>query len=164
MNRSLIRFALAGLVAATAATGCDPVWVMQRTSGEQIHVMTVEEVPAPNPDHVARLEVVEAARERGVRLRATGFEPGWLLELYAIGGEGLFVGDYGDFSVEFSTPAPRSGGEGIRIFEPVTDDGRPLTIIVREEPCVEPSGVELPYTVTIIYDNRTFEGCGEPLG
>ncbi|MHB1169991.1 MAG: COG3650 family protein, partial [Longimicrobiales bacterium] len=106
--------------------------------------------------------VWEGARERGVRFRAVGQEPGWLIEVTPQ--QQIHVlADYGEITFD----APWS--------EPVRDDDGTLTyltstaahtvrIVVREIPCSDTmSGEEFPLAVVLELDERALYGCGRML-
>lgn len=106
--------------------------------------------------------VWEAARDRGVRFRAVGQEPGWLVEVTPH--QQIHVlADYGEITFD----APWS--------EPVRDDDGTLTyltstaehtvrVVVREIPCTDTmSGEEFPLAVVLELDERALYGCGRML-
>jgi putative lipoprotein len=105
---------------------------------------------------------IRDARARGVEFRASGNEPGWVLEMFA--DRLVFVGDYG--ATRASTPRPalqEQPGSGERAYAAVTEAHR-LTVRVRRAPCVDTmSGEQFEASVEVELDGRPYRGCGREL-
>jgi len=94
-----------------------------------------------------------AAGDTPMLFRATGNEPGWLLEIRAA--EMTLLADYGERRLTVPTPAPETIPGGRRY---VTQG---LTATVLDTLCVDGmSGRPNPQTVTIVFDGRELSGCG----
>lgn len=101
------------------------------------------------------------AKLRGVAFRATGQEPGWLLEI-TNGEEILLVTDYGSSRAEMPYVEPIVSQEERRT-EYVLED-YDTTIEIRGERCTDSmSGEEFEVTVTIKQTDRELRGCGRAL-
>ena len=111
-------------------------------------------------DH--RASLWEDAKLRGVSYRATGNEPGWVLEIGA--GGVAFEYDYGASRVEFPP------------LEPVVDAGRRETryagasrdhaieVLIEGSDCRDSmSGESFASRVLVTLDGRDFHGCGRAL-
>lgn len=105
-----------------------------------------------------RLSLIEDARNRGVRLRATGNEPGWVLEIGP--GEGGRLDDqYGTVRRVFEQLSQTAGG----LYEG-RSGGTRLRIEVRDEPCIDDmSGQTFAVRVHLTVNGETRRGCGEQL-
>lgn len=110
------------------------------------------------------LDVWAQARQQGVDFRATGNEPGWVLEIRD--GESIvLVADYGSSRYEIARPEtavdPLSGGRVIR------SAGSPagFEVILIDQTCSDDMSGELfPTTVLLKLDEQQLRGCGRPLG
>jgi membrane-bound inhibitor of C-type lysozyme len=103
--------------------------------------------------------LLEAARLRGVTLRATGNEPGWLLEA----GPGSRLGfsyDYGNHQLELNDARPLEEGDGL-----VAGDGeRRLEVRIEPGPCLDTmSDQSFPLRVEVRLDGERYSGCGTRL-
>ena len=89
--------------------------------------------------------------------RATGNEPGWLLE---IGDQDLILlTNYGENRLAAPTPAPERTSDG-QIYV-ATVDGQSLTVTISAQLCADTmSGMPHPNTVTVLLDGETLRGCG----
>lgn len=99
----------------------------------------------------------QAARLRGVRLRAIGQEPGWVVEI----GPDLLVAllDYGARILRSPAAAPPEEGEATA--RAIRTDGGPLVVRAEEEPCRDAmSGERFALTVRIEFEGRRLRGCG----
>jgi putative lipoprotein len=113
-------------------------------------------------DRVGGAELEAAAR--GVRLRALGNEPGWVLEL-APGGV-RWVTDYGTRSLRFGPPERSEDPAASQHWwtaAPVDGDGAPLRVAVAPGPCHDAAGRPFPLTVTVHHEGRRHPGCGRSL-
>ena len=98
------------------------------------------------------------ARERGVTFRATGNEPGWILEIVR-GGETTLVTDYGESRYRFATPEPEMSGD--RIFYESHSEPVNIVIELARTPCRDGmSGFPFQATVRISVDGKDYRGCG----
>jgi uncharacterized membrane protein len=97
------------------------------------------------------------ARARGVVFRATGQEPGWLLE---IDDERLLlVLDYGTDTIRAGVPAPVPYEDG-RYYR-IETAARPVSIAITDTPCQDTmSGERFPSAVEVEVDGRRLVGCG----
>ena len=97
-----------------------------------------------------------AAAESGLRARAAGNEPGWLLEV-SPDGEMHALLDYGEREHIFEAGSSESGAGGMRI---VSADGRATAEFVAE-PCADSmSGQRFPMRVTLGVGDDRYSGCG----
>ena len=103
----------------------------------------------------------QAARLRGVRFRALGQEPGWLLEIIP-DQKLIFISDYGqDTLTTQQYQLQKSDGE--RIYSAEVEN-RSLNVSAKENRCTDiMSGFEFPKTVTVSLDDKTYSGCGQSL-
>lgn len=103
----------------------------------------------------------EEARRRGIDFRATGNEPGWILELD--GQRRLtLVTDYGQRRIQAHVPAadPRLEWATYRSSSANHD----LTVTVQRHPCRDSmSGQQFPASVSVTLDGVTYQGCGRRL-
>jgi len=103
--------------------------------------------------------LVADARERGVRYRGTGNEPGWMVEI-GPGTRLTYVTMFGEERHEFTTITERDGEEsGVRVFIADTDKG-PLKVTVAQETCLDDmSGDEFDHRMVVEWDEETRRGC-----
>ena len=89
--------------------------------------------------------------------RATGNEPGWLLE---IGDQNLtLLTNYGENRLAAPTPVPTTTN-GINQYA-IDVDGQNLTVTIAARLCLDTmSGMPHPHTVTVSLDDENLEGCG----
>lgn len=104
---------------------------------------------------------VEAASDAAVDpgpviARASGFEPGWLLEVDAA--RIRFEYDYGERAATVPL-VERLEEQGAQVFEGRTGDSRLRARFVGT-PCTAPSGRPMPETVVVQFESRTWHGCG----
>ncbi|WP_375056029.1 YbaY family lipoprotein [Zobellella sp. DQSA1] len=130
------------------------VWSKGNTAllevGEQSYSDCVE-------DRAAGLR--EEARLRGVTLRATGNEPGWLLEV-STGQQIRFSYNYGEHQLVLPNPETLDDDAGYRA---ASADHR-LEVSVSQEGCQDDmSGEEFPYRVVVTLDGQDYRGCGSKL-
>lgn len=102
----------------------------------------------------------QGAKARGVRFRATGQEPGWLLDLQADGRMDIET-DYGEAVYRFPPVEPETdAGSGRTVYRIETEANR-ATIVIEDEPCRDAmSGWPFEATVRMDLDGREYEGCG----
>jgi len=104
----------------------------------------------------------QAARE-GVDFRATGNEPGWLLEIRE-GDSLVLMADYGTRRYEIVSPRPEiDQASGGRLFrQPGTPEA--FEVVLIDEPCRDDmSGESFPTTVRLRLGERHLRGCGRSL-
>jgi len=99
------------------------------------------------------------ARRRGATLRATGNEPGWVLE---IGPERLFLLlDYGATLLEFPAAPPEEAADGAGRVWRSRAGGRSLEALVEHRPCADDmSGEAFDHAVRLVLDGSVLRGCG----
>jgi uncharacterized membrane protein len=118
--------------------------------------------PSGEGDGHRRRTIMEDARARGVEFRATGNEPGWVLELF--GDRIVFAGDYG--ARRLTTPRPpRQVGSatGEEVYVAATPTER-MTVRIRPRPCVDTmSGQQHGTAVEVELDDKAYRGCGDVL-
>ena len=93
-------------------------------------------------------------------LRATGNEPGWLLEL--AGGELRLVLDYGETRI--TAPAPEPLHENALTRYRLDLDDTSIEMTLRQGPCTDTmTGMPHPYDAVLRIDERELHGCaGDP--
>lgn len=99
------------------------------------------------------------AKARGVRFRAIGQEPGWILDIRGDGGIDVQA-DYGEtvFSLPPSEPVAGPGG---RTVYRVEGEAHRVMIVIADMPCRDAmSGWPYESTVSMILDGREYRGCG----
>jgi uncharacterized membrane protein len=126
--------------------------------------MLEREGSAPLQCREARYESLLAdARERGVRYRGRGNEPGWTVEI----GPGTrieFVTDYGQQRRTFDA-ASESGSEtaGARVFRAEHGSQR-IKVSVTTEPCTDDMSDErFAERMIVEFGGRTYRGCATAL-
>jgi predicted AlkP superfamily pyrophosphatase or phosphodiesterase/heat shock protein HslJ/uncharacterized membrane protein len=105
------------------------------------------------PDAARAQAAPDVADPAPVLFRATGNEPGWLLEIR----EAVITlaADYGERRLTVPTPAPEVG-PGRRRYA-----SQGLAVTILETLCVDGmSGRPNPQTVTVLFDGRELRGCG----
>jgi len=109
-----------------------------------------------------RRSIAEDARARGVEIRASGNEPGWVLELFA--DRMVFVGAYGAQRVTASrAEGANIGPPEAAVYTGIAGNHR-LTARVLPGPCFDTmSGEQFESTVQVELDGKTYRGCGEAL-
>ncbi|MDZ7621957.1 MAG: META domain-containing protein [Candidatus Competibacteraceae bacterium] len=89
--------------------------------------------------------------------RATGNEPGWLLEIGDQ--ETTLLTNYGENRLAAPTPVPERTSDG-QIYV-ANIDGQSLTVTISAQLCADTmSGMPHPNTVTVLLDGETLRGCG----
>lgn len=105
----------------------------------------------------------EHAKLGGVDFRAVGNEPGWYLELKKFG-HSVFVADYGQRRYEFAAPAPMIEQQGRVATYRIQANEHELIIVLQGQRCRDSmSGEPFETTVTVIFDDKEYQGCGRPL-
>ena len=102
------------------------------------------------------------ARERGVRYRGIGNEPGWTVEV----GPGTrleFVTNYGEEKHAFETTAVDGDGAGQRVFVAGPDAER-IEVTVTEDACADDmSGERFTHRMRVVFGGKTYQGCATAL-
>lgn len=105
----------------------------------------------------------DAARQRGVEFRATGQEPGWMLEVDQQAMIFLEL-DYGSERVFFPPVDPARDTERGLITWHSRSGEQAITIIARTEMCQDiMSGEIFEQRVSVVLGDRTLTGCGRAL-
>ena len=106
--------------------------------------------------------VWEGARLRGVDFRATGNEPGWLLEIHD-GDSLVFAMDYGARRIATPAPPPEQPRPGTQVYR-ITTEAHTATVTLEDRACADTMADEtFPATVTLVLDGATYHGCGRAL-
>jgi heat shock protein HslJ/membrane-bound inhibitor of C-type lysozyme len=91
------------------------------------------------------------------RFRATGNEPGWLLDI--TGAKMTLLADYGKKRIEVPTPRPETSA-GLRRYTS-NYGGKDLTVSIFERRCTDTmSGMQHPNAVVVVFEGKTLHGCG----
>jgi putative lipoprotein len=103
------------------------------------------------------------AKARGVRFRALGQEPGWILDVREDGAIDVEA-DYGEAVYHLPPADPAvDPGAGRTIYHIETEAHR-ATIVIDDEPCRDAmSGWPYETTVSLTLDGREYRGCGRRL-
>jgi putative lipoprotein len=103
--------------------------------------------------------LVADARERGVRYRGTGNEPGWMVEI-GPGTRLTYVTLYGEERHDFANVSESDGADsGVRVFIADTDKG-PFKVTVATETCQDDmSGEEFDHRMVVEWGDETRRGC-----
>ena len=105
----------------------------------------------------------EHAKLEGVDFRAVGNEPGWYLELKK-GDSVVFVADYGQRRYEFDTPAPIIDQRARVTTYRIQTNEHELIIVIKGQRCLDSmSGEPFETSVTAIFGDTKYQGCGRPL-
>lgn len=105
----------------------------------------------------------EDARLRGVRYRAVGNEPGWVLE---IGPDDRldWTTSYGEERHLFAGAIETAAGAGTgRIYTATNDAGDAIAVTVRDEPCTDDAGIAYLRSATVEFGGGTLRGCAVKL-
>ena len=103
----------------------------------------------------------EQARLDGVRFRALGNEPGWILEIAEDSGIDL-VTDYGQTRLRFDRPTRSDPAEGTIRYDAQGDDR--ISVVLTFDTCHDDmSGEPYPVRAEIRLRGRTYRGCGRQL-
>ena len=103
--------------------------------------------------------LVADARERGVRYRGTGNEPGWMVEI-GPGTRLTYVTLYGEERHDFANVSESDGEDsGVRVFIADTDKG-PFKVTVATAACQDDmSGDEFDHRMVVEWGDETHRGC-----
>jgi uncharacterized membrane protein len=102
------------------------------------------------------------ARERGVRYRGTGNEPGWLVEIGP--GERIeFVTAFGQERHSFDSATESAGDGNARVFN-ATHGDQPIQVTVSAGSCMDDmSGAAFDHVVRVEFGGQSHRGCGTAL-
>jgi putative lipoprotein len=98
------------------------------------------------------------AADRGVTFRATGNEPGWILEM-GNEGETVLIVDYGEKRHRFATAEPARAGD--RLVYKSSAGSADIAIEIERKPCRDGmSGFPFQATVQVRAEGKSYRGCG----
>ena len=101
----------------------------------------------------------EEAKARGVRFRAVGQEPGWVLDIHASDSITVLA-DYGESRYGFPYAEPEED-PGVQTVFRIETDAHQATIVIENEPCRDGmSGWPYETSVSMTLDEREYRGCG----
>ncbi|MCI0518290.1 MAG: MliC family protein [Woeseiaceae bacterium] len=113
--------------------------------------------------HDRQASIWEHAKLSGVDFRATGNEPGWVLEISERTRIDLSY-DYGASRIQAVSSEPVSDQQAMRTTWAATANGQALKIEISAVACTDSmSGDRFDSTVTIYLGDRELKGCGRPL-
>lgn len=102
------------------------------------------------------------AKARGIDFRATGNEPGWVLELDA-DLQIEFIGDYGSYRVVTPVPVPTLDSAKKSSYHAITETHN-LLVTIETKSCRDSmSGAQFTQQVRILLDGKAYNGCGKSL-
>ena len=104
----------------------------------------------------------ENAKLSGIDFRAVGNEPGWHLEIsyQAI----TYTGAYGTIKEIFPVPEPETDQAGRRTVYHTKNADFILELQLEGRKCLDTmSGEEFETSVTVLLDNKEYQGCGRAL-
>lgn len=103
--------------------------------------------------------LIADARERGVRYRGAGNEPGWVIEI-GPGSHLLYAGDYGQDRREFDDVTERDGGTaGVLTFDAGAGPQR-IAVTVTPTACNDDmSGAEFEFRMDVEVADQRLRGC-----
>jgi membrane-bound inhibitor of C-type lysozyme len=104
----------------------------------------------------------EDARARGVAYRATGNEPGWVLEIGP--GQRLeWVTNWGSERHAFDDATLSAGAKPqSRVYSAGTG-AEAIRVTVTEEPCTDDAGVTFAHSAVVEFGGKSLRGCGVKL-
>ena len=103
------------------------------------------------------------AQLRGAHLRATGNEPGWILELFSDAPSTLSTA-YGADEFSFQASGPEPSGDGQEKVWTSGEDDRPIRVLIGPGPCRDTMvDIEYEHAVSVEVDGRVLTGCGNIL-
>ena len=107
--------------------------------------------------------VWEHAKLNGVDFRALGNEPGWHLEI-SNKTDILLVADYGEHSYQFKSSAIRSDTGNRTTVYNASNNGDTIEVVITGKPCLDSmSGGQFSATVSVLVNNKRYQGCGKAL-
>ncbi len=128
------------------------------TKGRTAILQRADSAPV-NCRELPAASLIADARERGVRYRGTGNEPGWVVEI-GPGSRLLYAGDYGHDRREFDGMTEREGSPaGAMIFEAGEAPQR-IAVDVTRTPCVDDmSGARSDFRMDVEVGGKHLRGC-----
>lgn len=103
----------------------------------------------------------DAARRAGAGFRAVGNEPGWFVEVHP--DVLVFVTNFGEDRYTFPGYSESAPDAEPFVYE-ASADGHMISVTLTDEPCQDSmSGEPFDTTVTVVFDEEAFQGCGRPL-
>ncbi|GAA3547805.1 YbaY family lipoprotein [Zobellella aerophila] len=137
-------------------------YAMIWNKGEQA-MLEVGELNYQNCREDRRAGIREDARLRGVSFRATGNEPGWLLEISA-GDKLSFSYNYGENTLIVPVFDAETDRAARQTRYRVATEAHQISVTITEEACTDDmSGEHLPARVNIELDGNRYRGCGQAL-
>lgn len=113
--------------------------------------------------HDRQASIWEHAKLNGVDFRATGNEPGWVLEISERTRIDLSY-DYGASRIQAISSEPVSDQQAMRTTWVANANGQLLKIEISAAACTDSmSGERFDSTVVIYLGDRELKGCGRPL-
>lgn len=110
-----------------------------------------------------KASIWEHAKLNGVDFRATGNEPGWVLEISERTRIDLSY-DYGASHIQVTSREPVSDAQAMRTTWEANAQGQALKIEISVAACTDTmSGDRFESTVVIYLGERRLQGCGRPL-
>ena len=132
------------------------------SKGEQAIVM-VDGITHKDCRNDRRRAVWEDAKLRGADFRATGNEPGWVLEI-SERTRITYNGDYGATRLELRSDPPLENQAKRETRYAASDGIHHMTLVIESAPCRDTmSGESFSSRVTLNLDGRELHGCGRPL-
>ena len=126
-------------------------------------VVTIDGTTYEDCRNNRRRAIWEDAKLRGVDFRATGNEPGWILEI-SERTRITFKGDYGATRIELQSSPPVENQAARETRFSAGDANHRMTIVIEMAPCQDTmSGESFSSRVTLDVDGRELHGCGRPL-
>lgn len=117
-------------------------------------------LPAVQCSERRAASLMEDARARGIRIRALGNEPGWVLEV-GPAGRLSWTTNYGELRYDFDQ-AQRAGVDGTATY--VAQQGtNSIKATVKTERCLDEGDVEYDLAATVEFEGQTYRGCGTRL-
>lgn len=106
--------------------------------------------------------ILEDAKLRGVEFRATGNEPGWLMEISK--GKIILYSDYATKKEVFDSGVPETGtGAGITVYN-ARNWRNKMKVVIKNKECIDNmSGESSELAVEYTLDGITYRGCGRAL-
>lgn len=102
------------------------------------------------------------ARERGVRYRGSGNEPGWTIEV-GPGARLEYVTAFGQERHAFDSAIETAGEGAVRVFTAAHDD-QPIQVTVAPAACTDDmSGAAFDHVVVVEFGGQSHRGCGTAL-
>jgi uncharacterized membrane protein len=103
------------------------------------------------------------ARARGVRLRGSGNEPGWTLEI-GPGARIVYSGDYGQQRHEFDSATERAGEVADTQVYVAGDGAGRIEVTVTQQACSDDmSGAGFDHRMVVQFGGVTYRGCATRL-